>query len=112
MVSDILALPAPDDKLLDFCVSEKSVCPYFIFQGPLEPTDKRFHWAYPFLDTHLEPWKKIVISVGLKGDSSVEFSTPPSAPDAPGYVAPAPGPTLPPAAPGASPEAPAEARPH
>lgn len=79
-ISEARAKQLADEALLDFCQMEGpvgAVCPYFVSKGTQAPTDDRFRWAFPFLDTHAEPWKHVVISVGLKGEISTSYTNPP-----------------------------------
>lgn len=79
-ISESHARQLADDALLDFCQMEGpvgAVCPYFVFTATQAPTDVRFRWAFPYLDTHAEPWKRVVISVGPQGETSTVYTNPP-----------------------------------
>lgn len=66
--------------LEDFCLGEKIVCPNFTLKGQFPPTDPRFSWAFHYEKASAEDGQKIIVSVGKKGDFTLEMTAlpPPS----------------------------------
>lgn len=112
-ITEAQARALADNALMDFCLSEKSICPDFVLKGEEPPTDNRFHWGYHFLNVHTDPWKKVFISVGKKGELSVEFTTMAPAFETlpPDFPAPGASPAASPPGSAPPPEVPPESRP-
>ncbi|MBI4677843.1 MAG: hypothetical protein HY748_09700 [Elusimicrobia bacterium] len=82
-LSEAEARAIADKELLDFCRNSEAteaIYPYFAFKGRQPSADARFRWSFHYLDDHADPWQKVVVSVGKKGDRNLEFSSTP-APD-------------------------------
>ncbi|MBI4678362.1 MAG: hypothetical protein HY748_12350 [Elusimicrobia bacterium] len=63
-------------KLLGFCSAgeiENAILPNFTLKGREPSTDARFRWAFHYLNEHTDPWQKVVVNVGKKGDSALEY---------------------------------------
>ncbi len=73
-ITEAQARKIAEDALEDFCLDEKSVCPDFSLKGEETPHDKRFKWGYRYENRHENPGKGILVSVGRKGDKSVELT--------------------------------------
>ncbi|MBI5623831.1 MAG: hypothetical protein HY924_08640 [Elusimicrobia bacterium] len=100
-ITEEAAKAIAEAELLAFCRNDEAataIRPYFSLDGTSPSSDPRFRWSFTFLDKHADPWQKITVSVGGKGDRNVEYASfpaPPGAELAPGEAlagAPAPAP--------------------
>ena len=73
--SELQAKALAEKTLLDFTTSENMMTLDFILKAEEPAADQRFKWAYRFDNVRTEPARRILISVGKKGDYSVEFQT-------------------------------------
>lgn len=64
-----------EKTLLDFCASEEMMFLDFKLKAEEPAVDTRFKWSYRFDNLKTEPARRILISVGKKGDYSVAFET-------------------------------------
>lgn len=72
-----------DLELLDFCSQpEEFEAAHHNFRLKEQRTaaDSRFRWTYHFLDDTGDPWHNILIHVGPKGGTNVEYRPEPPAP--------------------------------
>ncbi|MBI5208693.1 MAG: hypothetical protein HY927_01820 [Elusimicrobia bacterium] len=115
-LSEAEARAIAEKELLDFCSNGETVeaiCPYFVLKGQQPSSDARFHWSFHYLNERADPWQKVMISVGKKGDRNVEYTAIPvpvpadgAAPPA-AEAAPVPAPAAP-SEPGSPPPPPGE----
>src|SRR5438105_1800157 len=73
-ITELQAQQAGEDARLEFCRSEGLNCQDFQAQGGVAPVDKRFAWAYRYIDYKTEPAVQLLVSVGKTGKTSVAFS--------------------------------------
>ncbi len=64
-----------EKTLLDFTSSENMMTLDFKLKAEEPAADQRFKWSYRFDNVKTDPARRILISVGKKGDYSVEFQT-------------------------------------
>lgn len=73
-ISEDAAKAIAAEGLQKFCSRPSFNCADFSLQAQETPTDKRFHWAFRYENHKAEPGQRVFVSVGRKGDSSVEFT--------------------------------------
>lgn len=62
------------EGLKKICGKPQFVCSDFALAAQETPNDKRFKWAFRYENPKPDPAQRIVVSVGRKGDKSVEFT--------------------------------------
>lgn len=73
--SELQAKALAEKTLLDFTTAEEMMYLDFKLKAEEPAADQRFKWSYRYDNVKTEPARRILISVGKKGDYSVAFET-------------------------------------